>query len=168
MSPIIGLFVAIVAGLIAPNPRAVVGLVVPPMVGATAAQSWYLGTGRGHNSVATTTGSPAYWVVQILIITAICGVAAAICWFGTRHGARRRPLPVGSQLTAWLIGATVAAFTAMLGFAFVTDRPTHPGTGQGNIPIGGAVAVIVGLGVLLFLAVGSIRRSRRPASQLAG
>jgi hypothetical protein len=167
MSPIIGLFIAIVAGLIAPTPRAVIGIVVPPMLGATAAQSWYLGTGRGHNSVATTTGSPAYWVVQVLIITAICGIAAAVCWFGTRHGAVRRPLPSGSQLTAWLIGATLAAFSATLGFAFLTDRPKHPGTGQGNIPIGGAVAVIIGLGVLLFLAVASIRRSRQPGSELA-
>jgi hypothetical protein len=167
MSPIIGLFIAIIAGLIAPKPGAVIGIVVPPMLGATAAQSWYLATGRGHNPASTTTGSPSYWVVQVLIITAICGVAAAVCWFGTRHGAERRALPSGLQLTAWLIGATVAAFTATLGFAFLTDRPTHPGTGQGNIPIGGAVAVVVGIGVLLFLAVASIRRSRRAVGQLA-
>jgi hypothetical protein len=167
MSPIIGLFIAIVAGLIAPKPRAVIGIVVPPMLGATAAQSWYLGTGRGHNSAATTTNSPAYWVVQVLIIIAICGVAAAVCWFGTRHGTGRRALPLGSQLAAWLIGATVAAFTATLGFAFLTDRPRHPGTGQGTIPIGGAVAVVLGLGVLLFLAVASVRRSRRSVTELA-
>jgi multisubunit Na+/H+ antiporter MnhB subunit len=101
------------------------------------------------------------------LFIAICGVAAAVCWFGTRHGARRRPLPSGSELAAWLVGATGAAFTATLGFAFLTDRPSHPGTGQGNIPIGGAVAVIVGIGVLLFLAVASLRRSRRPVRQYA-
>jgi hypothetical protein len=93
MSPIIGLFIAIVAGVLAPRPRAVIGIVIPPMLGATAAQAWYLGTGRGNNPAATTTNSPAYWIVQALIIIAICGVADAgarcrlarsgrLCWSG--------------------------------------------------------------------------------------
>ncbi len=80
MSPIIGLLIAIVAGFLAPRPRTAAAIVVPPMLGATAAQSWYLGTGRGHNPASTTTDSPGYWIVQVLIIIAICGVAAAICW----------------------------------------------------------------------------------------
>ncbi len=58
MSPIIGLFIAIIAGFVATHPRDVPGIVVPPMLGATAAQSWYLGTGRGHNPASTTTNSP--------------------------------------------------------------------------------------------------------------
>lgn len=97
MSPLIGLFIAIVAGLVAPKRRAVVGIVIPPMLGATAAQSWYLGTGRGNNPAATTTNSPAYWIVQALIITAICGVAAAVCWLRMRRGVQLRTLPSGSQ-----------------------------------------------------------------------
>ncbi|HTC68836.1 MAG TPA: DUF6223 family protein [Acidothermaceae bacterium] len=162
MSPIIGLFIAIIAGFVATHPRDVVGIVVPPMLGATAAQSWYLGTGRGHNPAGTTTGSPAYWVVQVLIIVAICGVAAAVCWASTRRGAHGRSLPSGVQRAVLLAGTTIAAFTATLGFAFLTDRPKHPGTGNGNIPVGGAIAVVVGVAVLLFLAVAWLRRSRRP------
>jgi hypothetical protein len=162
MSPIIGLFIAIIAGLAAIRPRAVIGIVVPPMVGATAAQSWYLGTGRGHNPASTTTDSAAYWVVQALIITAICGVAAAVCWIHVRRGGHGRILPSGLQRTALLVAATIAAFTATLGFAFLTDRPKHPGSGNGNIPIGGAIAVVVGLAVLVFLAVAWLRRSRGP------
>jgi hypothetical protein len=162
MSPIIGLFIAIVAGVLAPRPRAVIGIVIPPMLGATAAQAWYLGTGRGNNPAATTTNSPAYWIVQALIIIAICGVAAAVCWVGVRRGGRRRALPSGPQRATLLVGATVAAFTATLGLMFLTDRPKHPGTGNGNIPIGGAVAVVVGVVVLAFLAVAWVRRSRHP------
>jgi hypothetical protein len=162
MSPIIGIFIAVIAGLVAPRPRLVVAIVVPPMLGATAAQSWYLGTGRGNNPASTTTDSPAYWVVQALIITAICGVAAAICWIRTRRSTAERILPSGTQRVVLLTVATVAAFAATLGFAFVTDRPKHPGTGNGNIPIGGAVAVVVGLVVLVFLGVAWFRRSRRP------
>jgi hypothetical protein len=162
MSPIIGLFIAIIAGLVATQPRAVVGIVVPPMLGATAAQSWYLGTGRGHNPASTTTNSPAYWVVQVLIITAICGVAAGVCWIRLRRGARARIMLSGAQRAVLLAGATIAAFTATLGFAFLTDRPKHPGSGNGNIPIGGAIAVVVGVAVLVFLAVAWFRRSRGP------
>jgi hypothetical protein len=161
MSPIIGLLIAIVAGWVAPRPSSVIAIVIPPMVGATAAQSWYLGTGRGHNPASTTTDSVAYWVVQALIIIAICGVAAAICWWRLRRSSVERVLP-GEPLRAALLAlATAAAFAVTLGFAFLTDRPKNPGSGNGNIPIGGAIAVVVGVGVLVFLAVTWLRRSRR-------
>jgi hypothetical protein len=163
MSPIIGLFIAVIAGLLAPRPRSVIAIVVPPMVGATAAQSWYLGTGRGHNPASTTTGSPAYWVVQVLIIAAVCGIAAAICWARTRRSTMNGTLPAGAPLVAWLTVATIATFAVTLGFAFLTDRPKHPGSGTGNIPIGGAVAVVIGLVTLVALAVAWFRQSRRTA-----
>jgi hypothetical protein len=162
MSPIIGLFIAIIAGLVAPAPRAVIAIVVPPMLGATAAQSWYLGTGRGHNPPSTTTDSPAYWIVQALIVTAVCGVAAAICWVRVRRATVARGLPSRPQRAVLLTVATLAAFAATLGFAFVTDRPARPRSGNGTIPIGGAVAVVVGLVVLVVLASLWLRGSRRP------
>jgi O-antigen/teichoic acid export membrane protein len=166
MSPIVGLFIAIVAGLLAPRPRAVIPLVVPPMLGATAAQAWYLGSGRGNNPAATTANSPAYWVVQVLIIIAICGVAAAVCWLGVRRHARAQVLPTGARQVEVLGSAAIAAFAVTLGLMFSTDRPKHPGTGNGNIPVAGAVAVVIGLVVLAFLAVAWFRRSRRPTTEL--
>jgi O-antigen/teichoic acid export membrane protein len=162
MSPIIGLLIALIAGWVAPKPSSVGAIVIPPMVGATAAQSWYLGTGRGHNPASTTTDSVAYWIVQALIIIAICGIAAAICWVRMRRSSVERVLPSGSLRVGLLALATVAAFAATLGFAFLTDRPKNPGTGNGNIPIGGAVAVVVGFAVLAYLAVAWLRRSRHP------
>jgi hypothetical protein len=162
MSPIIGILIAIIAGLLAPRPRTAGAIVVPPMLGATAAQSWYLGTGRGNNPPSTTTDSPAYWVVQALIITAVCGVAAAICWVRVRRSTVERMLPTGALGLLLLAIAAVAAFATTLGFAFVTDRPKHPGSGNGNIPIAGAAAVVIGLVVLMFLAVVWFRSSRRP------
>jgi hypothetical protein len=161
MTPIIGLLIAIVAGLLAPRPRTAAAIVIAPMLGATAAQSWYLGTGRGHNSASSTTDSPSYWVVQLLIIVAICGVSAAICWVRTRRSTVARVLPAGPVAVALLAVAAVAACATTLGYAFVTDRPKHPGTGNGSPPIGGTVAIFVGLAVLVFLAVVWLRNSRR-------
>ncbi len=162
MSPIIGVLVAIIAGLLAPRPRSVVLIVVPAMLGATAEQSWYLGSGRGNNPASTTTDSPAYWLVQALIIIAVCGVAATICWVRGRRSTTERVLPTGARRLLLLAASAVAAFAATLGFAFVTDRPKHPGSGSGNIPVAGAIAVVVGLGVLMFLAILWFRDSRRP------
>ena len=170
MSPIIGLFVAILAGWLAPHPRAAAVAVVPPMLGATAAQSWYLGTGRGHNGPGTTTASVGYWIVQALIIVAIGGVAAAICWVRSRRSTTTRAVPSGRQLTVLLTLATLAAFAATLGAMFVTDRPAHPGTGSGNPPLAGVIAIFVGLAVLIALAVGWARRglqARRAPHELA-
>jgi lysylphosphatidylglycerol synthetase-like protein (DUF2156 family) len=148
MTPIIGLLVAIVAGFMASSWRGVLIGVIPPMLAATAAQSWYLGSGRGHNAPATTTDSPAYWVVQLIIVALICGVAVGIYAIRARRVSRRggslvnaRRGPVGSMLAA----ATVAAFAATLALMFATDRPSHPGSGNGNIPVTGIVGIVVAI-----------------------
>ena len=130
MSPIIGMFIAIIAGLVAPAPRSVVvivsrrcwghgraGVVPGVAVGVT--------TRRTSRLVRRPTGS-----VQALIVTAICGLAAAICWIRMRRSPVTHVLPSGMQRVVLLAIATVAAFAATLGFAFVTDRPKHPGTGS--------------------------------------
>jgi hypothetical protein len=161
MSPIIGLFVALIAAWLATGPRAAAAMVVPPMLGATAAQSWYLGTGRGHNSAAQTTNSPAYWVVQVIIIVAVCGVAAGACWLRMRRTSVVRTAPSRPVQVTWLIGATLAGLGATLGLMFVTDRPRHPQSGNGNPPIAGLIAIVVGLVVLVVLAVGWWRQSRQ-------
>lgn len=162
MSPVIGLFIAVLAGLLAPRPRATIGIAIPPMLGATAAQSWFLATGRGTNPPRTTTDSPSYWVVQLLIITAICGMAAAVCRIRVGRGAGARRLPTGVARSVLLTAATAAASAATLGALFLTDQHSHRGTGSGNIPITGAIAVGLGVVVLIVVAIGWVRRSRQP------
>ena len=89
MTPIIGLLIAVVTGFVAASRRGVLVGVIPPMLAVTAAQSWYLGTGRGQNPPATTTDSPAYWVVQLIILALICGVAVGIYAVRARRVSRR-------------------------------------------------------------------------------
>jgi hypothetical protein len=148
MTPIIGLLVAVVTGFVASSRRGVLIGVIPPMLAVTAAQSWYLGSGRGHNPPATTTDSPAYWVVQLVILALICGVAMGIYAVRARRVSRRvgslvpvRRGPGGSMLAA----ATVAGFAATLALMFATDRPSHPGSGNGSLPVTGIVGITVAI-----------------------
>ena len=127
MTPIIGLLIAVVTGFVAASWRGVLIGVIPPMLAATAAQSWYLGTGRGHNPPATTTDSPAYWIVQLVILALICAVAVGIYAVRARRVSRSggslapvRRGPGGSMLAA----ATVAAFAGTLALMFAAD-PGH-------------------------------------------
>ena len=168
MTPVIGLVIAVVVGFVASSRRGVLIGVIPPMLAVTAAQSWYLGTGRGHNPPATTTDSPAYWVVQLVILALIVGVAMGIYATRARRVSRRggslvqaRRGPGGSMLAA----ATVAAFAATLGLMFATDRPSHPGSGNGNLPVTGVVGIVI---ALLALAVfGVLWLRNRPARSAA-
>jgi lysylphosphatidylglycerol synthetase-like protein (DUF2156 family) len=163
MTPIIGLLVAVVAGFMVASRRGVLIAVIPPMLAVTAAQSWYLGTGRGHNAPATTTDSPAYWVVQVIIVALTCGVAMGIYAVRARRASRRG----GSLVPAWrgpggpmLAAAIMAGFAATLALMFATDRPSHPGSGNGNLPVTGVVGIVVA--ILAIAVFGVLWRRNRP------
>jgi hypothetical protein len=141
MTPIIGLLVAVIVGFLATTKRGVLIGVIPPMLAITAAQSWYLGTGRGHNPPATTTDSPAYWVVQLIILALMCGVAIGILAIRARRGTLRQRSQLGPMLTT----GTVAALAGTLAVMFATDRPSHAGTGNGNLPVTGVIGIVVAL-----------------------
>jgi NO-binding membrane sensor protein with MHYT domain len=166
MTPIIGLLVAVVAGFVASSRRGVLIGVIPPMLAVTAAQSWYLGTSRGHNAPATTTDSPAYWIVQLIILALICGVAMGIYAVrarrASRHGDSLVPVrrgPAGAMLAA----AAVAAFAGTLALMFATDRPSHPGSGNGNLPVTGVVGIIVAILAIAVFGVLWLRNRSVPS-----
>jgi peptidoglycan/LPS O-acetylase OafA/YrhL len=163
MTPIIGLLIAVVAGFVAASRRGVLIGVIPPMLAVTAAQSWYLGSGRGHNAPATTTDSPAYWVVQLIILALICGVAVGIYTIRGRRVSRRggRLVPVRREVSGSMLAAgTVAACAATLALMFATDRPSHPGTGNGSLPVTGIVGIVIA--VLALAVFGVLWLRNRP------
>jgi peptidoglycan/LPS O-acetylase OafA/YrhL len=163
MTPVIGLLIAVVAGFVASSRRGVLTGVIPPMLAVTVAQSWYLGSGRGHNPPATTTDSPAYWIVQLIILALICAVAMGIYVIRVRRVSRRGGslVPVRRGPAGWMLAAgTVTGFAATLALMFVTDRPSHPGSGNGNIPVAGAVGIVIA--ILAIAAFGVLWRRNRP------
>jgi hypothetical protein len=156
MTPVIGLLVAVVAGFVASSRRGVLIAVIPPMLAVTAAQSWYLGSGRGHNAPATTTDSPAYWIVQLVILALICAVAAGIYAVRARQARRRGETlaPVRRGRGGWMLAAaTVAGFAGTLALMFATDRPSHPGSGNGNLPVTGVVGIVVAIAAIAVFGV---------------
>lgn len=77
MTLLAGIVIAVLAGLLAPTTRGLVGSVVVSMSAATAVQTWYLGSGRGTDP-ASTIHQISYWFVQVLIVAAITAVAWGI------------------------------------------------------------------------------------------
>jgi hypothetical protein len=149
MTPIIGLLVAVIVGFLATTRRGVLIGVIAPMLASTAAQSWYLGTGRGHNPPATTTDSPAYWVVQLIIVALMSGVALGI--YVIR--ARRAALTSHGQAGPMVVVGTVAALAGTLAVMFATDRPGHPATGNGNLPVTGIIGISIAILALAAFAL---------------
>jgi peptidoglycan/LPS O-acetylase OafA/YrhL len=168
MTPIIGLLVAVAVGFAASSRREVLIGIIPPMLAATAAQSWYLGSGRGHNSPATTTDDPEYWIVQLIILALVGGVAMGIYAVRARRASRRGGglAPVRREPGSWMVvAATVAGFAGTLGLMFATDRPSHPGSGNGNLPVTGIVGIVIA--ILAVAVFGLLWLRNRPVPSAA-
>ena len=168
MTPIIGLLVAVAVGFAASSRREVLIGIIPPMLAATAAQSWYLGSGRGHNSPATTTDDPEYWIVQLIILALVGGVAMGIYAVRARRASRRGGalVPVRPEPGRWMVvAATVAGFAGTLALMFATDRPSHPGSGNGNLPVTGVVGIVIA--ILAVAVFGLLWLRNRPVPSAA-
>jgi drug/metabolite transporter (DMT)-like permease len=149
MTPIIGLLVAVVAGFAASSRREVLIGAIPPMLAATAAQSWYLGSGRGHNSPATTTDDPSYWVVQLIIVALVGAVAMGIYAIRARRVHRRGGslVPVRREPGSWMLAAaTVAGFAGTLALQFATGR-----IGNLTVTVVSSAVAILSIAVLAVL-----------------
>ena len=64
-----------------------------------------------------------------------------------------------------LAAGTVAAFAGTLGLMFATDRPVHPGAGNGNLPVTGVIGIVTSLLAIAVFAVLWLRN--RPARSSA-
>ena len=158
MTPFVGLCIAVIVSLLAPSRRAVVRSVLVPMVVATAVQTVDIGTGTGSNPASTVAGI-SYWIVQVIIVSVILGVALGIFRVRSRRAQARgtsliRPRAAG-QAGVRLVAVGTLAMTAVLivGAVIFNSLHAHHGQGAGNMPVAGVVGLFVGLAMLLGLAV---------------
>ena len=165
MTPLVGIIIAVLAGLLAPNVRGVAVSVLAPMVAATAVQTWDLGSGMGSNP-ANTIDQASYWVVQLIIVSIITGLAFGIYRLRLRRATRRgesaqRPALAGRRATL-VLGTGVVAMTVVLtaGAVLVNSLHRHHGVGAGTIPWTGVLGIVVGLGLTVGLMVALVIGSR--------
>jgi hypothetical protein len=149
MTPIAGLVAALAAGLLLRSPRQAMLAIIPPYLAVLAAQSWFLGSGRGNNPSSTIAGA-GYWVVQAAALAFALGVSALLSARRTRRvdGGKRDAI-ANTRLASTTVGATLAAGLATLAIMQI-GRPTTPQSGDTGPPVIGLVGM---LGLLLTLVV---------------
>jgi hypothetical protein len=155
MTPFIGIVIAVIAALLAPTVRGLVLSVVAAMVAATAVQTWYLGSGFGSNPPSTIT-DPSYWVVQVIIISIIAGLAFGIFRLRARRATRlgtpiTRPAFAGhrgAKVVAWSVSVMTAVYVAAC--LLVGHFKTHPG--QGHIPWTSVLGIGIGIVAIVVIA----------------
>ena len=163
MTPIAALVIAAVSGFLLGNVRQARIAVVAPYLGVVAAQTWYLGSGRGTNP-ASDVANPGYWLVQAIVGAMAVGIAGMLAGVRLRRArAERRSMSSHGLTVAGTVTGALAALTT-LGVMFALDRPATPGSGSGGPPAAGMVGL---LGCILSLLVLTAVRLRGRRNQLA-
>jgi len=81
MTPVAGLLIAILVGLLVRGPRQALVAATPPWLAILLEQTWLLGSGRGNNP-SSTISDPGYWVVQGISLALMLGIASGLSLWG--------------------------------------------------------------------------------------
>jgi hypothetical protein len=160
MTPIVGFFLAIIAGWFVRDPKRAAATVVIPYLAVTAVQTWDIASGYGISPPSTVTpltmggnGSLPYYVVQLVFGLLAAGIAAELA------ALRRRTLPPEARTSAaaWqraavataiqCIGVLVLLVAAMSRFTLEAHHSS-----SGSPPLQGVVGML--LCVIGFVALG--------------
>jgi heme/copper-type cytochrome/quinol oxidase subunit 2 len=162
MTPLIGILIAVLVALFAPNVRGLVVSELALMAAATAVQTWDLGSGRGSNP-ADTIDQASYWFVQLIIIAIITALTLGIYRFRLRRAARvgrspERPAFSGRRGASVLVMSVAAVTGLCLAVAFAMNSShAHHGVGAGNIPWTGVLGMAIGLLALIGVGIAVVR-----------
>jgi hypothetical protein len=174
MTPIAGLILAVIAGLLVANSRRATSVVLAPWLLVLAYQSWYIASGRAISPPSTVTQFPStigYWLVQVIILAPALGIAAQL----GASGLRRHPVSsIVLARRAWMASALgVAAAVVVIVFGFVLF-PHQGGTvaaghhsADGSPPVIGVVGILgsyIGCAVLGVKTLVRRRTSKRAGS----
>lgn len=159
MTPIAALVIAVAAGLMVGNVRQARIAVLAPYLGVVAAQTWYLGSGRGTNPSGTV-AEPGYWIVQAVVCAMAVGIAGMLAGVRMRRAGAERHSDSPHALTLSAVVAGPLAALVTLGVMFGVDRPATPGSGGGGAPASGVIGMLGCVVSLIALAIVR-RRGRR-------
>jgi len=149
MTPIAGLIIAIIAGLLVTNGRRAASVVLVPWLVVLVYQSWYIAGGRAVSPPSTVTQFPSavsYWLVQAIILAPALGIAAQL----GASGSRRHPVAtISLARRAWIASALgVAASVVIILSGFVLFRHQGGTVSVGHHSTSGSPPVIGMVGIL--------------------
>ncbi len=173
MTPFAAFIIALIAGLSVRGPRRAVIAAIPPWLAVLLVQTWSLPAGLEQNP-ASTIGEPSYWIVQLIALGFLVGIAAGVAQLRSWH-----VKPVGFDKSAapdnqwrWRSAmAEVLAIVVAAGVSLASLRTdvyrvelVPPGALHG-MPLTGAVGLAVCLITVAALGITCLRASRTQASQ---
>jgi hypothetical protein len=180
MTPIAGLIIAIIAGLIVRNGRRATAVLIVPWLVVLAYQSWYIASGRAISPPGTVTDFPSaigYWLVQAVILLPALGIAAQLGASGPSRQPRGSDSLARRAGIATAIGLATAVIVILLGFVWFRQQGGTVFAGhhssEGSPPLIGTAGLIVsyltcaGLGVMTLRRRHAARAARQagPAQQ---
>lgn len=150
MTPIAGLIIAVIAGLVVRRGRRAALVMAVPWLIVLGYQSWYIASGRAVSPPSTVTDFPSaigYWLVQVVIVAPALGIAAQLGAFGSRG---RRVDPGDLARRSWIAtGLSVAVSVIVILCGFVWFRQQGGTVYAGHHSSGGSPPLIGTLGILL-------------------
>ena len=168
MTPIVGFFLALIAGWFVRDPKRAAATVVIPYLAVTAVQTWDIANGYGISPPDTVTpltmggnGSLPYYVVQLVFGLLATGIAAELA------ALRRRTLPADQRTSAaaWQRSAVATAIEAtgvlvllvacMSRFALVAHHSS-----SGSPPLQGLIGMLLCVVGIVALGIAVIRGRR--------
>lgn len=148
MTPIAGLIIAVIAGLLVTNGRRAASVVLVPWLVVLGYQSWDIASGRAVSPPSTVTDFPsavAYWLAQAIILAPALGIAAQLGAFGSR----RHATGISLARRAWIasaLGVAASVVIILLGFVFFRHQGGTVSVGghstSGSSPVIGVVGIL--------------------------
>lgn len=170
MTPLAGFVLAIVAGWITRDARRAAAIIVIPFLAMTALQTYGIADGRGVSPPDTVWplngGSLPYYVVQLLIVAAVLGIAMLL------GAARAQRAAYGTDNTGLDRRTTIATIVAAVltaGYctgAWLDSAPVRHHSSGGSPPAQGLIGfgvIILSLIVLGSRAIAARRRAGKAA-----
>lgn len=165
MTPLAGFVIAIAAGLLLRSSRQAMLATVPPYLAVLVAQTWFLGSGIGHNPASTISG-PGYWIVQVLVLLLSLGVAALFSAWRTRRLDGDTQTIATPRLITLTGCATVVAGVVGFAIPLLSSQPSsHSHHGNGSPPLAGVLGLVVLVFTLIVLAALKFRARQATAKK---
>lgn len=170
MTGLVGVFLAIAAGLIVVGSRRQLAMVVVlPFLVILGVQTWGIAAGKGVSPPSTVTGFPgliSYYIVQAIILGLALGIAEMIRTRRSRAAELSESRPErGGQTATWALIVNFA-LCAVVVAGFKWDRPLFdPGSvtkhsSSGSPPVLGIIGILLTLVMFVGLSIVTLRSRR--------